>query len=138
MVKTHTLRLATQGDSHVIDITRDVASALAETKLKDGIVALFCPGSTGGLTTLEFEDGAVRDLQDCFERLAPRGDGYRHEQAWHDGNGHSHIRAALLGPSMTVPFTAGALVLGTWQQIVFIDFDNRPRQRDVVLQFIGE
>jgi secondary thiamine-phosphate synthase enzyme len=138
MVKTQTLALSTRGDAQVIDITRDVARALAETRLKDGVVALFCPGSTGGLTTIEFEEGAVADLQACFEAIAPQGGTYRHEALWHDGNGHSHVRAALLGPSLTVPFAGGALTLGTWQQIVFVDFDNRPRQREIVLQFIGE
>jgi secondary thiamine-phosphate synthase enzyme len=138
MVRTQTLRLSTQGDAHVIDITRDVARALAETKLQDGLVALFCPGSTGGLTTIEFEAGAVQDLRACFERIAPRDAVYRHEQAWHDGNGHAHVRASLLGPSLTVPFCAGKLTLGTWQQIIFIDFDNKPRKREIVLQILGE
>jgi len=138
MVTTRTLRLSTRGDAHVLDITREVAKALSETGLRDGIVALFCPGSTGGLTTIEFEDGAVQDLRAVFERLAPKNAPYAHEAAWHDGNGHSHVRASLLGPSLTVPFSAGALALGTWQQIIFVDFDNRPRQRNVILQFIGE
>jgi secondary thiamine-phosphate synthase enzyme len=138
MVKTRALALSTRGDSHVIDITPDVAGALGETKLKDGLVALFCPGSTGGLTTIEFEEGAVQDLRACFDRIAPRDGTYRHEQAWHDGNGHSHVRASLLGPSLTVPVSGGRLTLGTWQQIIFVDFDTRPRKREIVLQFIGE
>lgn len=138
MVATRTLSLSTRGRTQVIDLTPDVASALADSRLRAGAVTVFCPGSTGGVTTIEFEDGAVSDLQACFERLAPEGIAYRHELRWHDGNGHSHVRAALLGPSLTVPFAAGRLALGAWQQIVFVDFDNRPRKRDVVLQFIGE
>ncbi len=138
MVVTHALRIATRGDAQVLDITREVVNALADTKLKNGIVALFCPGSTGGLTTIEFEDGAVQDLRAVFEKIAPTGAPYAHEAAWHDGNGHSHVRASLLGPSLTVPFSGGALALGTWQQIIFVDFDNRPRKREIVLQFLGE
>ena len=138
MVTTRTLELSTRGDAQVLDITREVAKALAETRLKDGIVALFCPGSTGGLTTIEFEDGAVQDLRALFERIAPQDAPYAHEAAWHDGNGHSHVRASLLGPSLTVPFSGGTLALGTWQQIIFVDFDNRPRKREIVLQFLGE
>jgi secondary thiamine-phosphate synthase enzyme len=138
MVKTHTLKVSTRGDAHTLDITPEVTRALSESRLTAGIVTVFCPGSTGGVTTIEFEDGAVADLKDCFERLAPRDLDYAHERRWHDGNGHSHVRASLLGPSLTVPFTHGRLALGTWQQIVFIDFDNRPRKREIVLQFIGE
>jgi secondary thiamine-phosphate synthase enzyme len=138
MITTRTLRLSTRGDAQVLDITREVANALAETRLQDGIVALFCPGSTGGLTTIEYESGAVQDLRAVFEKIAPKGAPYAHEAAWHDGNGHSHVRASLLGPSLTVPFSGGTLTLGTWQQIIFVDFDNKTRKRDLVLQFLGE
>lgn len=138
MVHTHTLSISTRGDAQVIDLTPEVASALAAAKLSAGTVTVFCPGSTGGVTTIEFEDGAVADFRACFERLAPKNIPYAHERRWHDGNGHSHVRASLLGPSLTVPFTGGRLALGTWQQIVFVDFDNRPRKRDLVLQFVGE
>ena len=138
MVKTHRIRLSTRGEGHTIDLTADVAKALSESGLRDGTVTVFCPGSTGGITTIEFEDGVVHDLNACFERLAPQNMPYRHELRWHDGNGHSHVRAAILGPSLTIPFSGGKLALGTWQQVVFVDFDNRPRKREVVLQFIGE
>lgn len=122
----------------MIDITDDVQHHLVESGLSDGIGLVFVPGSTGGLTTLEFEPGCVRDLQDLFDKLAPPGRHYAHEQAYHDGNGHSHLRAALLGPSLSFPFHQKALSLGTWQQIVFIDFDNRPRSRRLILKFVGE
>jgi secondary thiamine-phosphate synthase enzyme len=138
MVKTHRLPLSTRGNADVIDITDEILEALDASKLKDGILTLFCPGSTGGLTTIEYEDGAVADLQACFDRLVPRDATYHHEKTWHDGNGHAHVRSSLLGPSLTVPFSNGKLTLGTWQQIVFVDFDNRPRKREIVLQFIGE
>ena len=138
MVKTETIHLSTRGDGDTKNITQEVERALAVTKLKAGTVTVFCVGSTAGVTTIEFEEGAVSDLRACFERLAPRGIEYKHELRWHDGNGHSHVRAALLGPSLIVPFANSKLMLGTWQQIVFMDFDNRPREREVILQFIGE
>ena len=103
-----------------------------------GVIALFVPGSTAGLTTLEYEPGCVQDLQDALERLVPRTAHYAHNARWGDGNGFSHIRAALLGPSLQVPFSGKELRVGTWQQVVLVDFDNRPRQREILLQFIGE
>ena len=137
-VKTQTLHFSTRGDGDTRDITRDVTAAVASSGLRDGIAALFVVGSTAGLTTIEFEPGAVADLQATFERIAPRGIEYQHHLRWGDDNGHSHVRAALLGPSLVVPFSGGALVLGTWQQIILVDFDTRPRRRDVVAQLIGE
>ncbi len=106
--------------------------------LSDGIVTVFCPSSTSAVTTLEFESGAVRDLQRLFDEIAAPDRPYAHNQRWGDGNGHSHVRAALLGPSLTVPFVGGRLTLGTWQQIIYVDFDNRARQRRLVVQMIGE
>jgi secondary thiamine-phosphate synthase enzyme len=138
MVKTVTLSLATKGHGEVKDITPAVAEGLAGSDLFHGIVTVFVPGSTAGVTTIEYEPGAVRDLQDAVERLYPEGIPYGHDERWGDGNGFAHIRAAMMGPSLTVPFRDRKLLLGTWQQIVLVDFDNRPRQRKVVLQILGE
>jgi len=138
MVVTKKLSLQTRGNADTHDITDGAARAVAESGLRSGVVTLFCPGSTSGLTTIEFEPGAVADLQQVFDEVAPPGRYYRHNERWHDGNGHSHVRAALLGPSLTVPFVDGRLTLGTWQQIIYVDFDVRPRQRDIVVQIMGE
>ncbi len=138
MVVTHQLSLRTRGEYDVQDITEQVARAVQASKLQNGTVTLFCPGSTGGLTTIEFEDGVVEDLHDVLDDITPPDHPYRHHLRWGDDNGHSHIRAALIGPSLTVPFVNGALTLGTWQQFVFIDFDTRPRSRKLVLQVMGE
>jgi secondary thiamine-phosphate synthase enzyme len=137
-VVTKTLKLATQGESDVRDLTEDVADAVRGSGVKDGTVTVFVPGSTAGVTTIEFEDGVVRDLCDAIERAAPKHIPYAHDARWGDMNGYSHVRASLLGPSLAVPFRGGKLLLGRWQQIVFIDFDNRPRKREVVLQIVGE
>lgn len=138
MVITKKIGASTRGDGHTLDITGEVARAVREAGVGSGIVTLFVVGSTAGLTTIEFEAGAVADLGRVFERLAPRDAEYEHELRWHDDNGHSHVRAALLGPSLSVPFVDGRLVLGTWQQIVLVDFDTRPRTREVVAQIMGE
>ncbi len=138
MVVTKRLTLQTRGDGDTQDITGDVARAVHESGVKSGVVTLFCPGSTSALTTIEFEPGVVADLQQVFEETAPRSRYYRHNERWHDDNGHSHVRASLLGPSLTVPIVDGTLTLGTWQQIVHIDFDVRPRRREVVAQIVGE
>jgi secondary thiamine-phosphate synthase enzyme len=132
------ISLSTQGGSQVLDITDQVARHVRDSGLKSGIVTLFTPGSTSALTTIEFESGAVRDLQQMFDRIAPPDIDYRHNLRWGDGNGHAHIRHALLGPSLTIPFMDGRLTLGTWQQVVLIDFDNRPRTRSVIVQIMGE
>lgn len=137
-VVTHRLSLSTRGHAEIADITSAVREALAESGLRDGIATVFVPGATGGVTTVEYEPGLVQDLTELWERLAPRGEEYHHDRAWGDGNGHSHLRASLLGPSLTVPFCAGELTLGTWQQIIFIDFDVRARERSLVVQFMGE
>lgn len=137
MVVTRELQLRTRGGYDAQDITEAVAHAVRESKLTSGIVTIFCPGSTGGLTTLEFEEGVVEDLRQVLDEITPPDRDYRHHLRWHDDNGHSHIRAALIGPSLTVPFVNGALTLGTWQQIVFCDFDTRPRARNLVVQVMG-
>jgi secondary thiamine-phosphate synthase enzyme len=138
MVTTRRIPLQTRGNGDTQDITQEVTRAVGESGVASGVVTLFCPGSTSGLTTIEFEPGAVADLQQVFEETAPADRYYRHNERWHDGNGHSHVRASLLGPSLSVPFVDGVLTLGTWQQIVHIDFDVRPRRRDVIAQIVGE
>lgn len=137
MIVTRYLEFKTQS-GEALDITDEVHGALQSTSLQAGVVTVFTQGSTGAITTIEFEDGLVADLAKALQRLAPREIEYAHDQRWHDGNGHSHIRAALLGPSLCVPFADGRLTLGTWQQIVFLELDNRPRQRKIVVQIIGE
>ena len=137
-VKSLSIELSTRGDADIYDITDQVAHQLVQSGLKDGAVTIFCPSSTSALTTIEYEPGAVSDLRRLFDEIIPAGRAYAHEAAWHDGNGHSHVRASLLGPSLTVPFVNGRLTLGTWQQIIYIDFDNKPRRRELILQFIGE
>jgi secondary thiamine-phosphate synthase enzyme len=138
MIITQELSLHTQGRCDIQDITAHVARAVEDSGLKAGIATLFCPGSTGGLTTIEYERGALEDLQQVFDEIAPPDRDYRHHQRWGDDNGHSHVRAALIGPSLTVPFVNGHLTLGTWQQIVFLDFDTRSRSRQLVVQVMGE
>jgi secondary thiamine-phosphate synthase enzyme len=139
MVITKHLSIKTNGNTQILDITGLVQDAVQESGLQSGIAVLFAIGSTAGLTTLEYEPGLVQnDLKAAFERIAPKQEFYAHENTWNDDNGHSHVRAALLGPSLTVPFVDKHLTLGTWQQIVFIDFDTRPRNRTVLCQILGE
>ena len=138
MVITESMRFSTRGDGEVVDITDQVARKVADSELTDGAVTIFSPSATSALTTIEFESGAVADLQSLFDRLVPEDIEYHHNLRWGDGNGHSHVRAALLGPSLAVPFVNKRLTLGTWQQIVFLDFDVRPHDRKLVLQIIGE
>jgi len=138
MVQTRQLEFSTRGDCDIHDLTPAVTRTLEESGVRDGLVCLFTPSSTSGLTTIEFEDGALEDLRQAFHRLAPADIEYRHNLRWGDGNGHAHVRAALLGPSLSLPVVDGQISLGTWQQIVFIDFDVRPRRRTVVVQIIGE
>ncbi len=139
MVKTEHLQIKTRGNSQVINITDAVAGALAGSGLTSGVITLFNVGSTAGLTTTEYEPGLVNhDLKAAFERIAPEGGRYEHEETWHDDNGHSHVRASLLGPSLSVPFVDGQMALGTWQQIILIDFDTRSRTRTVVCQIMGD
>lgn len=138
MVITREIHLRTPGRTAIEDITPIVHEVLGETRLKAGIVTVFCPGSTAGLTTLEYEDGVVEDLQRIFDEIAPPHRAYRHHLRWGDDNGSAHVRAALIGPSLTVPFVDGKLTLGPWQQIVFLDFDTSPRARRLVVQVMGE
>jgi secondary thiamine-phosphate synthase enzyme len=136
-VVSERLHFSTHGNAQVIDVTDDVAGKIAASGLKSGIVTVSVIGSTGAMTTCEYEPGLIKDIPELMDRLIPQG-AYHHDQTWHDGNGHSHLRASLMGPSVTIPFAAGKLILGTWQQIVFIDFDHRSRQRELVVQMIGE
>jgi secondary thiamine-phosphate synthase enzyme len=138
-VETHRFSIATRGNTDVINITDQVSALISGGQVRQGVSTVFVVGSTAGLTTTEFEPGlAEHDLAACFEGIAPENGTYRHEQTWNDDNGHSHLRASLLGPSLTIPIVDGSLPLGTWQQIVLIDFDTRPRQREVVVQVCGE
>ena len=137
-VKTQSMKIETKGETDLIDITRKVENFVKDSGITSGIVTVFVPGSTTGITTIEYESGAIKDFQKAIERIAPKNIHYDHDARWGDGNGYSHIRAALLGPSITVPFSSSRLLLGTWQQIVLVDFDNRSRKRDVILQIIGE
>lgn len=138
MVKSATLELTTKGNGHMLDITGEVERAVSVSGIRDGLVTVFVPGATGGLTTIEYEGGLARDFSEMMERLIPEGREYAHNERWGDGNGHSHVRASLIGPSLTVPLAGGRLTLGTWQQIVFIDFDVRGRSRSLVVQMVGE
>ena len=139
MVKTQELSIKTKGDCQVINITEQVSEAVARSKIRDGAVTVFNIGSTAGITTTEYEPGLANyDLKAAFEKIAPENDRYEHEQTWHDDNGHAHVRASLLGPSLSVPIVSGQLTLGTWQQIILIDFDTRPRTRTIICQIIGD
>ena len=138
MTFSETIFLSTRGFSDIIDITDKVLSVLKRSNIGNGLVTVFCPGSTGALTTIEYESGVLTDLKQALEKMAPSNIPYEHDRRWGDGNGFSHVRAALMKPSLTVPLIEGRLTLGTWQQIVFIDFDNRSRQRDVLVQVIGD
>jgi secondary thiamine-phosphate synthase enzyme len=137
-VITQGLRLETNGETDLIDITGEVAKGVSDSGLTAGTVTIFIPGSTAGVTTIEYESGAIRDFREAIERIAPKDIGYHHDARWGDGNGYSHVRAALQGASLTVPFADSRLLLGTWQQIIVVDFDNRPRSREIILQIMGE
>jgi secondary thiamine-phosphate synthase enzyme len=137
-VATKQLSLNTEGDGDIIDITRMVSEAVDESGVKNGVVTVFVPGATGALTTIEYEPGLLMDFPNMLERVAPKSLMYEHEKRWHDGNGHSHVRASLIGPSLTIPVVKGELTLGTWQQIVFLELDVHSRRRKLILQIIGE
>jgi secondary thiamine-phosphate synthase enzyme len=138
MVVTGDISLRTHGNGDTLDITAKVEKFILDSKLTNGIVTVFVNGSTAGVTTIEFEPGVVGDFNKLWERLAPKNITYDHNEKWGDGNGYAHMRASLLGASLTIPFTERKMTLGTWQQIILVDFDNRPRQRTVVVQVIGE
>ena len=137
MIIKREIQLETHADE-IVDITEMVAGMVEESGLSSGLAVVFVPGATGAVTTIEHEPGLVSDLQDALERIAPKNKEYAHNQMWGDGNGHSHIRAALVGPSLTVPFLDGRLMLGTWQQIVFLELDTRSRHRRIIVQMAGE
>jgi len=138
MVETEKIKVKTKGNCDVVNITGQVSKAVSQSKIHSGTVTLFNVGSTAGITTTEYEPGLVNyDIKAAFEKIAPRNARYEHEETWHDDNGHSHIRAALLGPSLSVPIVDGQLTLGTWQQIVLVDFDTRARTRTIICQIVG-
>ncbi len=137
-IETVSFHVKTRGETDIIDITREVQSALAKSGITSGIATVFISGSTAGITTIEYESGLIKDLKDAYERIAPRNERYEHNLKWGDGNGYAHIRASLTGQDVTVPFTDKKLNLGTWQQIILIDFDNRKRTREVTVRIIGE
>ena len=138
MIATDTISLSTKGFSDVIDLTDRVASIVNASNIKNGLVTVFCSGSTGSITTIEYESGVINDLRQALERIAPSDIPYEHDRRWGDGNGFSHVRAALMKPSLSLPIVKGIITVGTWQQIVFIDFDNRGRKRNIVVQVMGE
>ena len=138
MVATNIIALNTKGFTDVIDITERVTKIAGQSGVQNGLVTVFCSGSTGSITTIEFESGVINDLKKAIEKIAPSNIPYEHDKRWGDGNGFSHVRAALMKPSLTIPIVKGKLALGTWQQIVFIDFDNRGRDRKIVVQIIGD
>lgn len=137
-VFTDQIEISTKGYRDIVDVTSHVNEFLKQNRAKNGQVTIFAPGATAGVTTIEYEPGLIRDLPEALERLAPKGIHYHHDATWGDGNGNSHIQASMLGPSLTVPFKDGRLILGTWQQIVIVDCDNRARHRKIVIQMIGD
>jgi secondary thiamine-phosphate synthase enzyme len=137
-VRTESISLNTRGNADIHDITDQIERHVTQSGLRDGIVTVFCPSATSALTTIEYESGALSDLRRLFEEIIPQNREYAHNARWQDGNGHSHVRAALLGPSITIPFVDSRLTLGTWQQVIHVDFDVRPRQRQLVVQILGE
>ncbi|MCX5808085.1 MAG: secondary thiamine-phosphate synthase enzyme YjbQ [Proteobacteria bacterium] len=138
MIFTDSIKVNTRGFGDTIDITKNIYNAVNTSNVGNGLVTVFCPGSTGTITTIEYESGVIRDLQRALEKIAPSDIRYEHDLRWGDGNGFSHVRAALMKPSLSIPLVNGKLTIGTWQQIVFIDFDNRDRTRKIIIQIIGE
>lgn len=138
MVKIYYIELNTRGKKEIIDITGNVQNIINQSEINNGNVLIFVPGSTGAISTVEYEPGLVKDIPELMEKIIPEKKNYYHNETWHDGNGHSHLRATLVGPSLTVPFENNRLVLGTWQQIIFLEFDNKPHHRKIVVQIMGE
>ena len=132
------INIQTHGEVDIVDITANVQKVITKSKIKDGIVCVFVSGSTGTITTIEYEPGLMHDLPEALEKIAPKNIYYKHHETWHDDNGHSHVRASLMGPSVTLPIKNGKLVHGTWQQVVFVELDTRPRSRTIVVQIVGE
>ena len=138
MIYSETISLRTKGFCDIIDMTRHVVTVIERSGIENGLVTVFCPGSTGAITTIEYESGVIRDLQKAIEKIVPSDIPYEHDKRWGDGNGFSHVRAALMKPGLSIPLVSGRLILGTWQQIIFIDFDNRRRERNIFVHIIGE
>ncbi len=138
MVETFTITKQTKGNNDILDITPDVSSALSQSGMTNGVVTIYSPSTTSAVTTIEYESGCLSDLRRLFDEITDPARSYAHNERWGDGNGYSHVRAALLGPARTIPFIQQRLTLGTWQQIIFIDFDIRPRQRKIIVQIMGE
>ena len=136
-IVTNYITLSSEAENDIINITNDVERILIESHLKNGIITLFIVGSTAAITTIEYEPGLKKDFARLLDRIAPKGIEYEHDNTWHDGNGHAHVRASLIGPSLTIPFINGLISLGTWQQIVFVELDTRGRERKIVVQLIG-
>ena len=137
-VVSKSIQIRSKGENDMIDLTDQISEFVRDSGISNGIGTIFVSGSTGSITTIEFEPGLIKDFPEMLSRMAPKNLDYGHEQMWHDGNGHSHVKASLMGPSLTVPFSNGELLLGTWQQIVFLELDTRARTRNLVLQIIGE
>mgnify|MGYP001547522698 CR=1 FL=1 len=138
MINTQEIKFHTGGPGYIVDMTADIQRAVKKSGISSGKVTVFAPGSTTGITTIEYEPGLIRDVPELMEKLVPSDRSYHHDDTWHDGNGFSHLRSAMIGSDMTIPFVGGKLTLCTWQQIVFLEFDNRPRDRHVILQIMGE
>lgn len=137
-IETHSIKIRTNGNCHLTDITERIQSILDESGFVEGNIVVFGIGSTTGITTIEYEPGLIKDYPAFFEKIIPSNISYQHDETWHDGNGHSHLRSAVQGTSFTVPFNDGKLILGTWQQIIFADFDNKSRSREIVVQLTGK
>jgi secondary thiamine-phosphate synthase enzyme len=137
-VVTKVVQLRSSKENDIIDVTKQTSNALRESGLNNGIINVFVAGSTAAITTIEYEPGLRHDFPKMLSRIAPKDIRYRHDETWHDGNGHSHVRASLVGPSLTVPFSNGVLILGTWQQIVMLEMDTKPRERVLTIQILGE
>ncbi len=137
IVITKSIKFQSKGENDIIDITDKISAKIKESPISNGIIVIFVAGSTGAVTTIEYEPGLLEDFPDMLSRIAPNELNYKHEQMWHDGNGRSHVKASLIGPSLTIPFNDENLLLGTWQQIVFVELDTQGRERNIVLQIIG-
>lgn len=137
-IETHSINITTKGNCDIIDLTDRISDLIYQQKFIEGNVIVFAGGSTAGVTTIEYEPGLLKDYPKFFDRIAPMNLNYDHDNTWHDGNGHSHIRSAIQGASLTVPFSKGRLLLGTWQQIIFVDFDNRSRKKEITVQITGK
>ncbi|MEJ2260791.1 MAG: secondary thiamine-phosphate synthase enzyme YjbQ [Nitrosopumilaceae archaeon] len=137
-VSTKIIKIQSKGENDMVDLTEEVSNLVEKSGITNGIATIFVSGSTGSVTTIEFEPGLIHDFPEMLKRIAPKNLDYGHEKMWHDGNGHSHVKASMLGPSLTIPFIDSELCLGTWQQIIFLELDTRSRNRDLILQVIGE